>query len=286
MSGLIAREVHDPRIGFVTVSKVDVTPDLRHATCGSRSSGSPPSASEALRALGRAMPFLRHRLGELRLKRIPELHLREDETVLRGTRVLHLIEELEAGHAEPTVPAARGDAAHAGHRCPRRARTASGRQPRRPKRPDSRRSASLTTRRRGRRPRGGRGYSARRSPRADRLPREPGGRRARLRARPRPRSWRPLGGTRRGPSAPMPCPPMYDFMPASTRFRRAPEPGVGLRPHRRRRLRRPRRASARCCATTPSCSGGSPSSTSTTTSPTRASGRSTGSTRRRPRRAR
>jgi len=102
LSRLIAREVHDPRIGFVTVSRVDVAPDLRHATVWVSLIGQPDERREALRALGRAMPFLRHRLGELRLKRIPELHLREDETILRGTRVLHLIEELEAGHAEPT----------------------------------------------------------------------------------------------------------------------------------------------------------------------------------------
>jgi len=102
LSRLIAREVHDPRIGFVTVSRVDVAPDLRHATVWVSLIGQPDERREALRALGGAMPFLRHRLGELRLKRIPELHLREDETILRGTRVLHLIEELEAGHAEPT----------------------------------------------------------------------------------------------------------------------------------------------------------------------------------------
>ena len=102
LSRLIAREVHDPRIGFVTVSRVDVAPDLRHATVWVSLIGQPDERREALRALGRAMPFLRHRLGELRLKRIPELHLREDETILRGTRVMHLIEELEAGHAEPT----------------------------------------------------------------------------------------------------------------------------------------------------------------------------------------
>jgi ribosome-binding factor A len=101
LSSLIAREVHDPRIGFVTVSKVEVAPDLRHATVWVSLIGQPVERREAMRALGRAMPFLRHRLGELRLKRIPELHLREDETVLRGTRVLHLIEELEAGHEEP-----------------------------------------------------------------------------------------------------------------------------------------------------------------------------------------
>jgi hypothetical protein len=44
------------------------------------------------------MPFVRHELGtRLRLRRIPDLHVRPDETIERGTRVLHLLEELEAG---------------------------------------------------------------------------------------------------------------------------------------------------------------------------------------------
>ncbi len=103
ISALLAREVHDPRIGFVTITRVEVSPDLRHATVWVSLIGQPPERRDALRALGRAMPFVRHRLGELRLRRIPELHLREDATLERGTRVLHLIEELEAGKAEPSV---------------------------------------------------------------------------------------------------------------------------------------------------------------------------------------
>jgi hypothetical protein len=42
------------------------------------------------------MPYVRHHLGDLRLKRIPELHLREDDTAQRGTRVMQLLEQLEA----------------------------------------------------------------------------------------------------------------------------------------------------------------------------------------------
>jgi hypothetical protein len=50
--------------------------------------------------MGRKMPFVRHELGKrLRLKRIPEFHLELDESVERGTRILHLLDELEAGHA-------------------------------------------------------------------------------------------------------------------------------------------------------------------------------------------
>jgi hypothetical protein len=50
------------------------------------------------------MPFVRHELGKrLRLKRIPEFHLELDDTVERGTRVLQLLNELEAGHVPDDV---------------------------------------------------------------------------------------------------------------------------------------------------------------------------------------
>jgi ribosome-binding factor A len=103
ISALVAREVHDPRVGFVTITRVEVSPDLRHATVWISLIGQPSERRETLRALGRAMPFVRHRLGQLRLRRIPELHLREDDTLERGTRVLHLIDELEAGKTEPSM---------------------------------------------------------------------------------------------------------------------------------------------------------------------------------------
>jgi hypothetical protein len=53
------------------------------------------------------MPFVRHELGKrLRLKRIPEFHLELDDSVERGTRILHLLDELEAGHEpDADVPA-------------------------------------------------------------------------------------------------------------------------------------------------------------------------------------
>src|SRR5207245_8771029 len=57
-------------------------------------------------ALGHAMSFVRRELGtRLRLKRIPELHVRLDDSIERGTRVLHLLQELEAGHVPPEPPA-------------------------------------------------------------------------------------------------------------------------------------------------------------------------------------
>ena len=97
ISSILTREVHDPRVGFVTVTEVDVAPDLRHATVWVSVMGTPEERRETLRGLSRAMPFVRRRLGVLRLKRIPELHVRGDDALERGTRVLRILNELESG---------------------------------------------------------------------------------------------------------------------------------------------------------------------------------------------
>lgn len=97
ISEVIRREVDDPRIGFLTITDVEVAPDLRHATVWVSVIGSDDEKRDTLRALSRAMPFVRQRLGRLRLKRIPALHVREDETAARGTRVMQILDELEHG---------------------------------------------------------------------------------------------------------------------------------------------------------------------------------------------
>ena len=104
ISEVVRREVDDPRVGFVTVTDVEVSPDLRHANVWVSVIGSPEERRQTLRALGRAMPFVRGRLGRLRLKRIPELHLKEDQTAERGTRLLRILEDLEQGGAGDVEP--------------------------------------------------------------------------------------------------------------------------------------------------------------------------------------
>jgi ribosome-binding factor A len=104
ISAVIARDLHDPRVGFVTITHVDVSADLRHATVWVSLIGQPDERRATLRALTHAMPFVRHRLGALRLKRIPELHVRADNAVERGTRVLHILDEIEAGREPATAP--------------------------------------------------------------------------------------------------------------------------------------------------------------------------------------
>jgi len=106
ISGIISRDVHDSRVGFVTVTSVDVAADLRHATVWVSMIGQAGERRDALRALGHAMPFVRGKLGFLRLKRIPELHLRLDETAERGTRVLDILNGLNDGVEPGDAPKA------------------------------------------------------------------------------------------------------------------------------------------------------------------------------------
>jgi ribosome-binding factor A len=102
---ILAREVSDPRIGFATITEVETTPDLRHARVWVSVIGQHGEREETIVALGRAMSFVRRELGRrLRLKRIPELHVRLDDTAERGTRVLQLLHELEEGHLPDEVP--------------------------------------------------------------------------------------------------------------------------------------------------------------------------------------
>jgi ribosome-binding factor A len=98
IGGIITKEVADPRIGFATITKVETTPDLRHARVWVSVIGQERERAATIAALGRAMPFVRHELGRsLRLKRIPDLHIQLDDTAERGTRVLQLLAELETG---------------------------------------------------------------------------------------------------------------------------------------------------------------------------------------------
>lgn len=98
IGSIVTRDVADPRVGFATITKVETTPDLRHARVWVSVIGQPAERAATIAALGRAMPFVRHELGRtLRLRRIPDLHVQLDDTAERGTRVLHILDELGAG---------------------------------------------------------------------------------------------------------------------------------------------------------------------------------------------
>jgi len=104
MGSILARDVEDPRIGFATVTDVETAPDLSHARVWVSVIGQPEDRAATVRALEHAMPFVRHQLGKrLRIRRIPEFSVRLDESIERGSRVMQLINELEAG-ATPAEP--------------------------------------------------------------------------------------------------------------------------------------------------------------------------------------
>ena len=90
---LIQREVRDPRVGFVTVTEVRMSPDLRHARVYVSILGEEEQKEESLAALDRARGFLKAQIGKrLRLRHVPELRFTVDETLDHAERIESLLE--------------------------------------------------------------------------------------------------------------------------------------------------------------------------------------------------
>jgi ribosome-binding factor A len=88
-------ELKDPRIGFVTVTGVETSPDLRQARVFVSVLGSERARDRSLLGLAAAHGVLQARIArELRLKRTPQLSFEYDPTVERGVRMSRLIDEL------------------------------------------------------------------------------------------------------------------------------------------------------------------------------------------------
>src|SRR5918992_2983009 len=88
-------ELRDPRIGFVTITGVETSPDLRHARVFVSVLGSETKRARSLEGLEAAHGILQSRLArELRMKRTPQLAFEYDPTVERGVRMAKLIDEL------------------------------------------------------------------------------------------------------------------------------------------------------------------------------------------------
>ena len=88
-------ELKDPRIGFVTVTGVDASPDLRQATVFVSVLGSERKRAATLAGLQSSHGVLQTRVNrELRLKRTPQLTFEYDPTIERGVRLSRLIDEL------------------------------------------------------------------------------------------------------------------------------------------------------------------------------------------------
>lgn len=94
ISTLLQRELKDPRIGFVTITGADVSPDLRHAKVFVSVMGTPEEKKASLEGLNRARGFLRSEIGKrAHLRGAPELTFTEDAGAERGDRISRLLEE-------------------------------------------------------------------------------------------------------------------------------------------------------------------------------------------------
>lgn len=100
LATLLAREVHDPGIGFVTLTRVQISPDLQSARVFYTALGDETARTNSTRALERAAPFLRRQIGSrLRLKRAPELKFIYDESIAGQDRIEQLLNELHTAPA-------------------------------------------------------------------------------------------------------------------------------------------------------------------------------------------
>jgi ribosome-binding factor A len=105
LSALIQRELKDPRLGggLTTVTEVQVSPDLRHATVFVSHLGNESDREEVLTGLRSAAHFLHGELlHRLHLRRVPDLVFRFDPAIERGARLASLIQEVERERGRAT----------------------------------------------------------------------------------------------------------------------------------------------------------------------------------------
>ena len=101
ISQMLAREVHDPGIGFITITRVQVSPDLQLARVYYTTIGTESQRKATVKALRRAMPFLHYQIGKrMRLRRVPVLEFFFDKSVEHQARVEELIREIHEADAE------------------------------------------------------------------------------------------------------------------------------------------------------------------------------------------
>lgn len=106
LGSVIQTEIKDPRLGFVTIMSVNISPDLYHANINVSILGEEAVRVESLATLERARGFLRRQLGqELQLRSVPELHFHLDTTLDTREHMDTLFRQVEADRREnpPTI---------------------------------------------------------------------------------------------------------------------------------------------------------------------------------------
>lgn len=109
ISDILRREMKDPRLGFVSVTDVEVSQDLRHAKVYVSILGDETAKKDTIDALQGAAGFVRTEMARrIHLRHTPEIIFRLDESIERGARIFELLEQVkgdavsegEGGHSE------------------------------------------------------------------------------------------------------------------------------------------------------------------------------------------
>lgn len=101
LATLIRDELKDPRIGFVSIVKAEVSGDLRHAKVYVSVMGTEQEKKDSIKGLSSAAGFLRSEIGQrMRLRYTPELHFFLDDSIEHGSRIAKLLVEVQKEQEE------------------------------------------------------------------------------------------------------------------------------------------------------------------------------------------
>ncbi|HEY3249174.1 MAG TPA: 30S ribosome-binding factor RbfA [bacterium] len=111
LSQIIQQELKDPRIGFVSITDVEATEDLRHARVFVSVLGDDQAKEQTMAGLHSAQGFIRAEVAKrMRTRYTPEIAFKLDQSIERGTRVVTLLRDVTKGsHGSTPGPADRGD---------------------------------------------------------------------------------------------------------------------------------------------------------------------------------
>ena len=98
ISDLVTRELKDPRVGFVTFTRVELSDDLRHAKVFVSRIGAEPEKARTLQGLSSATGYIRRHLGRaLHLRYTPQISFLLDDSLEHGAKIAQLLRQLHAG---------------------------------------------------------------------------------------------------------------------------------------------------------------------------------------------
>lgn len=101
ISGLLLKGIKDPRVGFVTITAVEVTSDLSLAKVFFTAMGDEKARKDSEAGLKSSLPYLRRELGKrLRLRHVPELMFKYDESLAYGSKIEAILREIKVDNED------------------------------------------------------------------------------------------------------------------------------------------------------------------------------------------